>query len=150
MAGKTRKRRKDDRTGAAVVELAVTLPVLVLLFVGMTEFGSIFFTRHSMILAAREGARQMAVEGSTEDDAKTVVESHLARSGITNVTVTTENAYKGNGDDAEARQVNVQVEIPVSDASILGDMLNIFAPDSTISVDVSMRKEGELVSAPTS
>jgi hypothetical protein len=90
----------------------------------------------------------MAVEGSTEDEAIEVVEEFLSTCGIENADVTAQNAYRGNGDDAAARQVNVQVEVSIAEASILGDILNVFSPGSTIQADVSMRKEGELVAAP--
>lgn len=120
------------------------------MFAGIAEFGSVFFTRHTMVLAAREGARQLAIEGATESEAQTIVTDYLAGSGITGATVTAQNAYKGSGDDAAARQVTVHVEIPAGNASIVGDMLNVFGPSGKISADVSMRKEGELVSAPAS
>jgi Flp pilus assembly protein TadG len=141
---------RKKRTGAAAVELAVTAPILVTLLLGMAEVGSILFTRHTMVLAAREGARQMSVEGASVQEAKDVVESYLTNAGIGNANITVQNAYKGNGDSASARQVNVHVEISPADASITGDMLNLYPSGSLITAEVSMRKEGELTSAPTS
>jgi Flp pilus assembly protein TadG len=130
--------------------MALVAPVLVLIFFGIAQFGSIFFTRHTMMLAVREGARQMAVEGATVDEAKDVVEDYLAGFGISGVTITAQNAYKGNGDTAQARRVTVDAEIAAEQASLLGDVLNVFSSGSKIRVHASMRKEGELIAAPTS
>jgi Flp pilus assembly pilin Flp len=51
-----------DQGGAAAVEFALLLPLLVLLLFGMIEFGLAFNTRIQATNAAREGAR-MAVVG---------------------------------------------------------------------------------------
>jgi Flp pilus assembly protein TadG len=48
--------------GAAAVEFALVLPVLVLLLMGLIEFSLIFNTQISLTNAAREGARVMAIE----------------------------------------------------------------------------------------
>jgi Flp pilus assembly protein TadG len=56
--------------GAAAVELAILLPVLILILLGTMEFGRAFNAQTSLTAAAREGARVMAI---TKDpaDAKT-------------------------------------------------------------------------------
>ena len=51
-----------DQDGAAAVEFALLLPLLVLLLFGIIEFGLAFNTRIQATNAAREGAR-MAVVG---------------------------------------------------------------------------------------
>lgn len=55
-----------DRTGtsergAAAVEFALVLPVLVLLVMGLMEFSLVFNAQLSLSNAAREGARVMAI-----------------------------------------------------------------------------------------
>jgi Flp pilus assembly protein TadG len=56
--------------GAAMVELALILPVLILLLVGIIEFGRAFNWQVSIQGAAREGARALALgESSGEVDA---------------------------------------------------------------------------------
>ena len=51
---------RDDR-GAAAVEFALILPILVLLLFGIFIFGQIFNMQISLTGAAREGARVMAI-----------------------------------------------------------------------------------------
>ena len=55
-----RMRGQRDR-GAAAVEFALVLPLLLLLVLGIFEFGRVFNIQISLSNAAREGARHMAV-----------------------------------------------------------------------------------------
>ena len=69
--------RRDDR-GAVMVEFAIVLPVLMLILLGIIEFGRAYNAQVSIQAAAREGARELAlgntseVEGATRDGAPTV------------------------------------------------------------------------------
>jgi Flp pilus assembly protein TadG len=58
-----RKRSTACRTGVAAVELAVVLPVLVLLLLGLWEVGRVIMVMEIMNNATREGAR-LAASGS--------------------------------------------------------------------------------------
>jgi len=51
--------RRED--GAAMVEMAIVLPIFLLLVWGVIDFGRLLFTANSMATAVREGARQAAV-----------------------------------------------------------------------------------------
>ncbi|MFP6692033.1 MAG: TadE/TadG family type IV pilus assembly protein [Pirellulales bacterium] len=152
-AGRSRPnsaRGRRERRGAAAVELAVVSPLLVLILLGIVQFGCIFFTRQTMVHAAREGIRHIAVEGATEAEGTQVTQDYLDVFGINGAIITAQNAYKGNGNSAAARQVTLQVALPAENASILGDVLGLFSSESRITVDLSMRKEGELVAPPSS
>jgi len=46
-----------DQKGAAIVEFAIVLPLLVLLFMGICEFGLLWYDSQVIINASREGAR---------------------------------------------------------------------------------------------
>jgi Flp pilus assembly protein TadG len=58
--------RNSDR-GAAAVEFALVLPVLIVLILGIVEFGRVYNVQISITNAAREGARTMAIENSPAD-----------------------------------------------------------------------------------
>src|SRR5689334_13035247 len=47
----------DDTTGAQIVEFAVTLPLLVAIFVGIYDFTNAFNLKQKLTVAIREGAR---------------------------------------------------------------------------------------------
>jgi len=136
------------RRGAAAVEMALVAPLLVLLFFGIVEFGSIFYVRNMMVHAAREGARELATQGATLEEAIARTEAYLASANIDGATVTGENAYKGSGDDAAARQVFINVELPVNAALLSQDLLGVFNSAPNMEARVYMRKEGELLPAP--
>ena len=50
-------RRGRGQEGAAAVEFAIVLPVLMLLLAGFFDFGWLFFWQHSVTNASRAGAR---------------------------------------------------------------------------------------------
>jgi len=56
--------RKDG--GQSAVEFALVLPILLLVLLGMVEFGWMFNAKISINSAAREAARVRAVQGYTE------------------------------------------------------------------------------------
>jgi Flp pilus assembly protein TadG len=58
------KQRRDDR-GAAMVEFALILPVLLMLVMGIIEFGRAYNIQVSIQAAAREGARSLALRQSS-------------------------------------------------------------------------------------
>jgi Flp pilus assembly protein TadG len=74
--------KRDDR-GAAMVEFAIVLPVLLLILLGIIEFGRAYNTQVSIQAAAREGARELALRHSSTD----VVSA--TRDGAPSVTIDT-------------------------------------------------------------
>jgi Flp pilus assembly pilin Flp len=59
--------RRDDR-GAALVEFAVVLPLLMVLIFGVVQFGMLFNRQQGVHAAAREGARIASLPSSTQSD----------------------------------------------------------------------------------
>jgi Flp pilus assembly protein TadG len=55
-------RRQERSRGQALVELALALPVLLLIFMGLFDFGRAVFAYNSLSNAAREGARVAIVD----------------------------------------------------------------------------------------
>ncbi|RJT82950.1 pilus assembly protein [Arthrobacter cheniae] len=53
--------RRHCERGAAAVEMALVLPVLILLVLGITEFGRAYNAQVTLTNAAREGVRVMAI-----------------------------------------------------------------------------------------
>ncbi len=81
--------RRDGR-GQALVELALILPILLMLLLGIFEFGRAWNTKQVITDAAREGARLAVVQNNDidQDDVKAAVATHLSRAGIPGTAVT--------------------------------------------------------------
>jgi Flp pilus assembly protein TadG len=60
-------RRSDRDSGAAAVELAIILPILLLIIAGIVDFGRAYFTQVTLTNAAREGARAAVMMVSAAD-----------------------------------------------------------------------------------
>ena len=60
-------RRARGHKGAALIEVALTLPLLLLVSVGIFEFGRAYQTWQVLTNAAREGARVAVLPDSTDD-----------------------------------------------------------------------------------
>lgn len=56
-------KRKQRQRGAAAVEFAIILPVLLIMLLGVIDFGIFFGQNISLQSAAREGARQGITQG---------------------------------------------------------------------------------------
>ena len=70
--------KSRDQRGAAAVEMAIVLPILILLVFGIVQW-SIYFNRlQGLQAAAREGARVAALPQSTQADVKSKVTDALS------------------------------------------------------------------------
>lgn len=75
-----------DEKGAALVEMAISLTLLLLILFGIIEFGRVFYIKNSLTNAAREGARRASVCATwqTKDitDVKTMITDDLAKTSF--------------------------------------------------------------------
>lgn len=111
---RTTFKKFSSERGQAMVEMALVLPVLILLIFGIMEFGRVFNAYLIITNAAREGAR-VGIVGSTDLKIFQTVEG--AAPTLNNlqlsVTVTPSSAYRVRGSS-----LTVDVDYPV----------NIYAP----------------------
>lgn len=78
--------------GVAALEFGLVLPLLMVLLMGIIDYGQVYFVRLSMTNAAREGARVGATRSAdmAEPSAIATANAYLANAGITaQVTATT-------------------------------------------------------------
>jgi Flp pilus assembly protein TadG len=76
----TRMRRLlGNERGTALLETAMTLPLLLIVSVGIFEFGRAFQTWQVLTNAAREGARMAVLPNSTDANVKARVQSYLTK-----------------------------------------------------------------------
>ncbi len=128
-------RRRCERRGAALVEALIIIPVLLVLVMGFIQFSSMYFTRHTMLHAAREGARTLAVQDATtaqaEQRTRDVLEDLIGSETADQCQITsTETVEDGI----------ITVAIPAADASIIGDPFG-WMGDSTLTAAAVMHDE---------
>lgn len=61
-----------DKKGQSIVEAAMIIPIILIIFMGIFEFGRIFNTYLIITNASREGARRAAVGGADIDIINTI------------------------------------------------------------------------------
>lgn len=124
--------------GIATMELALVMPILVLLVFGLIEFSTIFFVRQSMLNAAGDAARKLSIsDGLSTSEAEQVAYERLASINANfNVTATEQPAFINGQFDAV-----VEITVPREDIS-LGLPLG-FGREGNIAVRVVMLKEAE-------
>jgi Flp pilus assembly protein TadG len=83
------RRARQDR-GAAAVEFALVLPVLLLIIFGIIDFGRMLYTQITLTQAAQASARAAAILGQNPGvtEANTAASGLNATPGQLNVTVT--------------------------------------------------------------
>ena len=75
-------------SGVALIEFAFVLPILLVLAMGMLDFGRAFHMKSLLDQAAREGARVAVVTTPDPDIVESRVDDVLASGGITPTSVT--------------------------------------------------------------
>jgi Flp pilus assembly protein TadG len=73
--------RKNER-GAALLETAITIPIILLISVGIFEFGRAYQTWQVLTNAAREGARVSILSDKTEADVTGAVRGYMQAGGL--------------------------------------------------------------------
>ncbi len=123
-----------DRDGAAAVEFAFIVPILLLLFSGIVQFGSIMFLENHMTNVARETSRRVAVGELAEADAESSAQQALVNWGVTyDVAVVSVDVGGGNQD------ITVTISLPMAEAALM-DVLGVFQSGNLIAA-VTMRQE---------
>lgn len=76
---------KNDQRGQSIVEMAIVLPLLLVLILGMVEFGWILNGQITLTSAAREGARVAVIYENATEAAVAVQSAVEASAGISSL-----------------------------------------------------------------
>ena len=76
------RRRHSDESGAEIIEFSLVLPLLLLLVLGIFDFGLVFRAYEIITNAAREGARLSVLSGYTTTDVQTRVDQYVQAAGL--------------------------------------------------------------------
>lgn len=128
------KNVKEER-GQAMVEMALVLPILLLLVFGIIEFGRVYNSYLEVTNAAREGARA-GVVGATDDTITTTVKNAavLLDGDSLDITVSPGVDYRSRG-----AALNVTVYYPVQIYTPI--ISNIMGNPYMVKASATMRME---------
>ena len=79
------KRDPARETGVSAVEFGLILPLLLVLILGIIDYGWVFYVKLNITNAAREGARVGVVQETDTDvasQARTAAQNYLAAAGL--------------------------------------------------------------------
>ena len=103
-----------DRKGSVAAEFGLVMPLFIGMFMGMVEYSFVYFTNGSMQAAARDVARQVAVNTVPAANAETVLKARLPGWARDNATVLLTQSAPGN---PATNVYTMEVDVPISKAS---------------------------------
>jgi Flp pilus assembly protein TadG len=138
---------RHARSGQAIVEFALVVPVLVLMVFGAIEFGRAYYDLHLLTNAARAGARVGALPEKVESDVSAAVDDFLAAVGLaggwtTSVTVKDPDGVERAGGLSNALQGDrVQVTVSHDFVVLTGTVLPGFTGSIELDGSCVFRRE---------
>lgn len=138
-------RRGTCERGAALIEVALTLPLLLIVAVGIFEFGRAYQTQQVLTNAAREGARVAVLPNQEANAAQTRVNTYLTagqlpNAGSATVTVTATQISLGGTTTPGSR---VTVNYPFSFV-VLQPVARLVVGDSALGTALTMSASAEM------
>ena len=127
--------RRGER-GAALIEAAITVPIILLIAVGIFEFGRAYQTQQVLTNAAREGARLAVLEGPTDGDVRARVNSYLTSGGLKSLAdgnIAVNRLVPFNG--ATASQITITYPFQFM---VLNPVVRLVVPTATTGQDINM------------
>ena len=121
--------------GTTLVEAALVFPLLLLLTLGVIEYGWLFLKAQQTTHAAREGARFAIRPDATNNEVESLIDSLMTAAGISGYTKTISPIDVTAGDT-----VMVQITVPCENIVIM-DVPFLPMP-SNLRAAVTMAKEG--------
>lgn len=108
--------RTVTRRGAAAVEFATCLPLLMLLLLGSIEASRAVMVQHTLQEAAHSGARLYSVPSTTEQDVRNFVATIMQQARISDYSITLDPSNKA-AIDTPLEPVTVTVTVAFNDVS---------------------------------
>jgi hypothetical protein len=124
------------RGGIAATELAVCMPVIVLIVLATIEACAMIFLQQSLSVAAYEAARVALAPGATAEDATSQANDILADREVRGATVTVTPGDLASA--AEGTWIRIEARAPFNPNSLVGGWL---FSNRTLNAAVEMMKE---------
>jgi Flp pilus assembly protein TadG len=132
-------KRMRSEQGAALLEAAITVPIILLISVGIFEFGRAYQTWQVLTNAAREGARIAVLTGTTDAAVTTRVRNYMQSGSLPNyatATVTITRNVALTGPDTGS---SIQIDYPFQ-FMVLNPVVKLIAPsDNKTGAPITMK-----------
>lgn len=132
-----RTRLRNER-GAALLETAITVPIVLLIAVGIFEFGRAYQTQQVLTNAAREGARQAIIEGVSDGQVTTTVRTYMSSGGLTPVDPVLERTVSFNPGGGCPCASRVTINYPFN-FIVLQPVARLVRRTSTVGAPITMQ-----------
>ena len=126
--------RKNER-GAALLETAITIPIILLITVGIFEFGRAYQTWQVLTNAAREGARIAILVDKTDAEVQTVVKNYITSGGLPATPTVNVDRNVALGTNTASR---ITVDYPFQ-FIVLNPVVRMVTPSSTTGAPLTMK-----------
>ena len=137
-----------DERGVTATELAIIMPVFLLLLAGMIEFGMAYWQQHVLTSAAREGARAASLYRSTanEDTIRNMVTQYIRDGGVSTTGVTVNITQEGiPGDTGSMKVVTVSKPYSFKFISVIISSFNYLMGNGTFPENITINGEAKMV-----
>lgn len=115
-----RRAARHGESGQALAEIAIALPLLLLMLIGIWEFARAYQIQQVIVNAAREGARTVVLPGADPDSARVIVSNFLAGGSVP-----CDNCVTITGNDGSTGDpMTVQVRVPYS-FNLIGPVIRL-------------------------
>jgi Flp pilus assembly protein TadG len=133
-------RRLGGQRGQALIETALTLPIVLVLSISIFEFGRALQVWQLLTNAAREGARVAVLPGATQDTVRTRVLAYMEAGGLPNrapnqITVNGDAEIDMGGEMVSASQITIAYPFTFM---VLNPIMQLVASGSEVGEDITM------------
>lgn len=133
-------RRLAGQRGQALIETALTLPIVLVISISIFEFGRALQVWQLLTNAAREGARVAVLPGASQAVVKQRVLDYMAAGGLQNralnqITVVNNAQLNMGGNPVSASQITVAYPFSFM---MLNPIMQLIAPGSRVGAPLTM------------
>ena len=107
---KSGRRKHTSRQGAAAVEFAITISLLLVIMFASIEFSRLNMLEHSIEHASYLAARRGMITGATKHDVESTAKLHLDLLGVSGETITVSPSKI----DDDTRLIDVSIDVPLA------------------------------------
>ena len=123
-------KRLRNQHGAALLETAITLPIILLISVGIFEFGRAYQTWQVLTNSAREGARVAIIAGTSDAQVSDTVRTYMKSGKLGAATAAVVAVERNVAFSATATASRVTVSYPFN-FTVLNPVMNLISKGSS-------------------